>query len=67
MQILDELECSYDKDASGMFVWAKVPPAFKNGEAFSDHILDSTGIFITRDLSSENKEITTLGYLSALH
>ncbi len=43
--ILDELNCQYDRSTSGLFVWAKIPKDFKNGAAFSDFLLYSKGIF----------------------
>lgn len=45
-QIMDVLNCNYDKDQVGMFVWAKVPKG-KNGEQISDLVLERTGVFIT--------------------
>lgn len=45
--ILDELECSYDKKQAGLFVWAAIPASYKDGYALSDHILDTTSVFIT--------------------
>lgn len=40
------LNCSYDKDATGMFVWAKLPPHIKS-EEFTDLVLKEHSIFIT--------------------
>ncbi|MCX2744246.1 aminotransferase class I/II-fold pyridoxal phosphate-dependent enzyme [Mangrovivirga sp. M17] len=47
MKLLDQLECKYDTKASGMFIWARIPDTFSNGEALSDHILNATGVFLT--------------------
>ena len=44
-QIADRLECSYDKNSSGMFVWAKLPQG-KNAEALVDHLLYEKDIFV---------------------
>ena len=44
MQLLD---CQYDKNQTGMFVWAKVPDNYASGFALSDEILEKTGVFIT--------------------
>lgn len=41
------LNCSFDEDFNGLFLWAKIPENYKDGLTFSDHILDKTGIFIT--------------------
>ena len=45
--ILDELNCTYDKQNQGMFVWAKVNDELKTGAAMSDYLLYSYGIFAT--------------------
>lgn len=44
-EILDYLKCEYQKDSAGLFVWAKIPKNFENGEAFSDQLLYENGIF----------------------
>jgi len=41
------LGCSYEKDTSGMFVWAHIPDSSKNGETLSDEILYQHNVFIT--------------------
>ena len=45
-QMLDILNCSYDKNTAGLFVWAKVPSKYKNGEELSDFLLYSKSIFV---------------------
>lgn len=45
-EIADALNCTYDKNASGLFVWAKLP-AFVKAEEFIDVILKNNHIFIT--------------------
>ncbi|PKQ46469.1 pyridoxal phosphate-dependent aminotransferase [Confluentibacter flavum] len=40
------LHCTYDEHATGLFVWAKLPPNIKS-EAFIDSILNINYIFIT--------------------
>ena len=45
--LLDQLHCPYSKQQSGMFVWAKVPPAYKNGYQLSDEVLYQAAVFIT--------------------
>lgn len=47
MDIFDKLKVKYDKAQSGMFVWGKVPPEFKDSYDFSDHYLNSKSVFIT--------------------
>jgi len=46
-KFLDQLSCNYSKNAKGMFVWAHIPKAFKNGESFADFLLYKKGIFAT--------------------
>ncbi len=45
--LFDILGCTYDTNAGGMFVWAKIPSNFKNGFEMTDYILEQTGVFIT--------------------
>jgi len=45
-QILDELDCIYDKTAVGLFVWAKIPNGI-NSEALIDKLLYEKDVFIT--------------------
>lgn len=44
--ICDLLSCTYDKDSSGLFVWAKIP-AHLNSEELTDHMLYHHDVFIT--------------------
>jgi len=46
-QILDELGCTYTKDQSGLFVWAKAPSTISDVEKWIDEILYGTKVFIT--------------------
>lgn len=45
-QLADALNCTYDTEASGMFIWAKLPPFLKS-EEFIDLLLKENDIFIT--------------------
>ena len=45
-QLAEALNCTYDKSASGLFVWAKLSP-FVKAEEFIDVILKNNHIFIT--------------------
>ncbi|WP_299098937.1 aminotransferase class I/II-fold pyridoxal phosphate-dependent enzyme [uncultured Winogradskyella sp.] len=45
-ELADNLNCTYDKDATGLFVWAKLPPHYKS-EEFTDMVLKEHSIFIT--------------------
>ena len=44
--ICDALNCTYDKDSSGLFVWAKIPSG-KKSEEITDMILYNQDVFIT--------------------
>jgi len=46
-KLADKLNCSYDKNAVGMFVWAKLPGGIDSSEKFIDDILNKKSIFIT--------------------
>lgn len=46
-ELLDQLECSYDSNAVGLFVWAKVPAKYKDGYELSDKLLYKADVFIT--------------------
>ena len=45
--ILQKLHCTFDPSQAGLFIWAKVPPAYKDGYALSDQMLYEKGVFIT--------------------
>ncbi|GAA4799221.1 pyridoxal phosphate-dependent aminotransferase [Litoribaculum gwangyangense] len=45
-QLADALNCTYDKEATGLFVWAKLPANVKS-EEFIDIILNEKYVFIT--------------------
>ena len=45
--LADTLGCTYDKEAVGLFVWAKLPLGSKSAEEFIDKILYEKNIFIT--------------------
>jgi len=45
-KLADALNCTYDKNASGLFVWAKLPPLV-DAEEFIDVVLKNNHIFIT--------------------
>jgi LL-diaminopimelate aminotransferase len=46
-QLLELLNCSFDKSQAGLFVWASVPSSYKDGYALSDKILHGSNVFIT--------------------
>ncbi len=45
-ELAEALNCTYDKNATGLFVWAKLPPYLKS-EEFIDLVLKNNHIFIT--------------------
>ncbi len=46
-KILEELNCSFEKKQSGLFLWAKAPNAIADVEKWIDEILHGTKVFIT--------------------
>ncbi|WP_461532303.1 pyridoxal phosphate-dependent aminotransferase [Sinomicrobium sp.] len=46
-KLVEKLDCSYSKDAVGMFVWARLPEGVSEAEEFIDSILYDKHIFIT--------------------
>jgi LL-diaminopimelate aminotransferase len=45
--LLNELNCIYSTEQNGLFVWAKIPSAYRNAYDFSDEILYNSNVFIT--------------------
>ena len=45
-QLADKLEATYNKNATGLFVWAKIPKG-KKSEEVTDSVLYDNDIFIT--------------------
>lgn len=46
-ELLDLLDCTYDPQQTGMFVWAQIPASYADGYALSDEILYKANVFIT--------------------
>lgn len=46
-ELAEKLNCTFDKNSVGMFVWAKLPLGIKSSEEFIDQILIEKNIFIT--------------------
>jgi LL-diaminopimelate aminotransferase len=46
-QLLDVLGCHYSKQATGMFVWGRVPDEIVEVETFLDRILYEAHVFLT--------------------
>ncbi len=45
-QLVEKLNCSYDSNAAGMFIWAKLPKGAKPAEEFIDEVLYEKNVFI---------------------
>ncbi|MGN6802878.1 MAG: pyridoxal phosphate-dependent aminotransferase [Ginsengibacter sp.] len=45
--LLHLLECSYNKNQAGLFVWASIPAKYKDGYELSDEVLEKANVFIT--------------------
>lgn len=46
-ELLELLQCNFSKTQAGMFVWAAIPPGYKDGFALSDEVLYNANVFIT--------------------
>ncbi len=46
-EIMDILNCNYDKNQSGMFIWAKIPDSVNSAIDLSDKVLNDAHVFIT--------------------
>jgi len=46
-QLAEKLNCTFDKNSVGLFVWAKLPGEVKSSVEFIDEILLKKHIFIT--------------------
>ncbi len=46
-ELLNLLQCSFNHNQAGMFVWAAIPVDYENGFALSDKVLQEANVFIT--------------------
>ena len=46
-EIMDALDCKFEINQIGMFLWAKIPDKYKNVEELTDKILHEANVFIT--------------------
>lgn len=44
--LMTQLGCSFQSSSQGLFVWAKIPDSETSGEAFSESILQTAGVFM---------------------
>ena len=45
--LLDLVDCKYEKGQAGMFVWARIPDRYTDSYVLSDEILHAANVFIT--------------------
>lgn len=46
-KLMDQLGCVYEKDQSGMFVWARIPEHEESGFSLCDKVLEQARVFVT--------------------
>lgn len=46
-ELLNLLNCSFDENQVGLFVWASIPSTYKDGYELSDKVLNDSNVFIT--------------------
>jgi LL-diaminopimelate aminotransferase len=46
-ELLQLLECNFDENQAGLFVWASIPSVYKDGYEMSDAVLQKSNVFIT--------------------
>jgi len=46
-ELLNLLNCSFDKNQAGLFVWAAIPSGYKDGFELADKVLKDSNVFIT--------------------
>lgn len=46
-ELLEFLQCTFDRSQAGLFIWAKIPSGYKDGYELSDEVLYNKNVFIT--------------------
>ncbi len=46
-EIMEALDCSFDKNQDGLFVWARAPESIRDVEEWVNSIIHNAGVFIT--------------------
>ena len=46
-QIMQALDCSYDEQQVGMFLWGRIPDGYANAEELTEFVLHEARVFIT--------------------
>jgi aspartate/methionine/tyrosine aminotransferase len=47
VRLLEQLECQYDMQQAGLFVWARIPACYPDAYALSDKLLYEHDLFLT--------------------
>ncbi len=47
LELLELLECTFNKGQAGLFVWASISEKYKDGYALSNEVLHKSNVFIT--------------------
>ena len=47
LTLLKELNCSYEENRAGLFVWGKISNQWDSSYDYADYILSETGVFVT--------------------
>jgi aspartate/methionine/tyrosine aminotransferase len=45
-EMMRTLDCTFDPEQTGMFLWGKIPVRYKDSGALADEILDKAGVFV---------------------
>jgi aspartate/methionine/tyrosine aminotransferase len=46
-EIMNMLDCKYDKNQAGLFLWGRIPESIKSCEEYVEEILNRSHVFIT--------------------
>jgi LL-diaminopimelate aminotransferase len=46
-KLLGLLDCRFERDQAGLFVWASIPEVYRDAYELSDELLHHTGVFVT--------------------
>ncbi|WP_462253472.1 pyridoxal phosphate-dependent aminotransferase [Ekhidna sp.] len=66
-EVVDLIGCSSRSEEVGMFIWAKIPETFSDGETYADYLLEKYRIFIPPGsvFGSEGKSFVRLSLCSS--
>lgn len=68
-ELMDLLDCKYQRAQPGMFVWAKTPKSWKSAYDLSDHLLHQAKVFITPGgiFGSQGNQYLRISLCSPIH